>query len=77
MNALFSALSRAFRAKRRVRSLHVVDEVALFGGCAVHVVDVDSRRLVFATSPSSICLLAQFERGSPDASREEPVCGPV
>ena len=51
--------------RRGERVLHVVDQAPLFGGCTLHVVDVASRRLVFASTTSgAVCLLAHFEAPS-------------
>jgi len=72
MNAIAELIAKAFALRRRERSVHVVDEAPLFGGGVVHVVDVDGRRLVFATSHAAICLLAKFEnrdfRADPEGS---------
>ncbi len=51
---------RLLRA-RRTRSLNVLDEAPLFGGAAVHVVEVAGRRFVLASSSGAICLLAQLD----------------
>jgi hypothetical protein len=68
---IISALAAWLKRRRAARALRVVDETALFGGAAVHVVDVGDRRIVFATSQRAICLLAQFEGASSGTWREE------
>lgn len=70
MNAIATALARWFAHRRACKSVRVVDQAPLFGGATVHVVDVDARRFVIATSPGAICLLAQFERARPDIRLE-------
>lgn len=77
MNALAALLARAVAARRRERPIRVVDAVPLFGGAVLHVVDVDGRRLVFATSASAICLLAQSRTVTSGAGREEESCASV
>ena len=71
MNAVFAAIARAFVMRRRNRIARVIDEVPLFGGSALHVVDVAGERLVFATAPGAICLLAQSKPVTSAALREE------
>lgn len=71
MKGVFDAIVRWFARRRGSGSLRVVDQLPLFGGAIVHVVDVGRRRLVFATSQRAICLLAQFESTLPDKGREE------
>ncbi len=71
MNAIATSLLRWFASRRARKTLRVVDQAPLFGGAAVHVIDVDARRFVVATSQATICLLAQFERARPDVGREE------
>ena len=70
MIALFRSLVERIRM-RRTRALRVVDEAPLFGGCAVHVVDVSGRRFVFASTTGAICLLAQLDEPYGADSREE------
>lgn len=77
MNALIAAIARLVGARRGERPVRVVDQVPLFGGGALHVVDVDGRRLVFATSNGAICLLAQFRTMTSGGAREEESCGAV
>jgi len=71
LNALFTVIAKAFAMRRRCRIAMVVDEVPLFGGSALHVVDVGGERLVFATAPGAICLLAQSKPVTSAALREE------
>jgi flagellar biogenesis protein FliO len=77
MKTLVESVVRLFAARRGERPVRVVDQVPLFGGAALHVVDVDGRRLVFATSNGAICLLAQFRAMTSGAQREEESCGAV
>lgn len=77
MTALTTAIARLFAARGGERPVRVVDEVPLFGGGALHVVEVDGRRLVFATSNGAICLLAQSSPVTSGAAREEESCGAV
>jgi len=63
--------------RRRERIARVVDELPLFGGSALHVVDVDGERLIFATAPGAICLLAQSKAVTSAALREEESCTSV
>ena len=65
MTGIATALLRWFASRRARNTLRIVDQAPLFGGAAVHVVDVDARRFVIATSQATICLLAQFERARP------------
>jgi len=71
LNALIATIARAFAMRRRHRIAHVIEEVPLFGGSALHVVDVGGERLVFATAPGAICLLAQSKPVTSAALREE------
>jgi hypothetical protein len=77
LNALLASIARAIVVRRRGRLARVVDEVPLFGGGALHVVDVGGERLVFATSPGAICLLAQSKAVTSAALREEESCTSV
>ena len=77
MNALLASIARTIALRRRDRVARVVDEVPLFGGGALHIVDVDGERLVFATSPGAICLLAQSRAVTSAALREEESCTSV
>lgn len=77
MNALFASIARAVAMRRRHRIAKVIEEVPLFGGSALHVVDVGSERLVFATAPGAICLLAQSKPVTSAALREEESCTSV
>ena len=77
MRALVEVVARLFAARRGDRPVRVVDQVPLFGGGALHVVDVDGHRLVFATSNGAICLLAQFRAMTSGDRREEESCGAV
>ena len=77
MNALFARIARAFAMRRRHRVAQVIEEVPLFGGSALHVVDVGGERLVFATAPGAICLLAQSRPVTSAALREEESCTSV
>ena len=77
MNALLASIARTIAMRRRDRIARVVDEVPLFGGGALHVVDIDGDRLVFATSPGAICLLAQSKTVTSAALREEESCSSV
>ena len=71
MNALLAAIGRTLAFRRRQRIAQVIDEVPLFGGSALHVVDVGGERLIFATAPGAICLLAQSRPVTSAALREE------
>ena len=75
--ALVAAVARLFAVRRRERVARIVDEVPLFGGSALHVVDVGSSRLVFATAPGAICLLTQSKTVTSATLREEESCSPV
>jgi len=77
LNALVAAISRLFSIGRRERVARIVDEIPLFGGSALHVVDVGGSRLVFATAPGAICLLTQSKAVTSGALREEESCSPV
>jgi flagellar biogenesis protein FliO len=65
VNPIAAALFRWFASRQARKIVRIVDQAPLFGGAAVHVFDVDARRFVIATSPATICLLAQFERACP------------
>jgi flagellar biogenesis protein FliO len=60
VKAIASAIARLFSRRGKVRAIGVVDQLPLFGGAVVHVVDVDGRRLVFAATPNAIRLLAEY-----------------
>jgi len=77
LNALVAAIWRLFPIGRRERVARIVDEIPLFGGSALHVVDVGGNRLVFVTAPGAICLLTQSETVTSAALREEESCSPV
>ena len=77
MNALLAAIAKTMSMRRRDRIARVVDEISLFGGSALHVVDVGGDRLVFATAPGAICLLAQSKPVTSAALREEESCSSV
>lgn len=71
MNAITRALARLLAWRRGHLTLTLVDHMPLHAGAAIHVIDVDGRRLVVATSPNAIRLLAQYERPLQHAPREE------
>lgn len=77
MNALLAAIARTFSVRRKDRIARVIDEIPLFGGSALHVVDVGGERLVFATAPGAICLLTQSGPVTSAALREEESCTSV
>jgi len=77
LNALVAAIVRLFAIRRRERVARVIDEVPLFGGSALHVVDVGGDRLVFATAPGAICLLTQSKTVTSATPREEESCSRV
>jgi flagellar biogenesis protein FliO len=60
LKAFAAAIARFFSWRGRRGILRVVDQVPLFAGAVIYVVDVDGRRLVFATTPNTISLLAQY-----------------
>jgi hypothetical protein len=67
VTALTDAIARLFSWRPRPRTIGLVDQLPLFGGAVIHVVDVDGRRLVFAASANAIRLLARYE--SPNRDR--------
>ena len=76
--ALFRTfLARLLRARRSRAALHVVDQLPLAPGLAVHAIEIDGRRLVFAATPHTIRLLAQYEWPCDGAHQEEPASEPV
>ena len=77
MNAIIAAFARLFAIRRYERIARIVDEVPLFGGSALHVVEVGGNRLVFATAPGAICLLTQSKTVTSATLREEESCSSV
>ena len=77
MNAIIAAFARLFAIRRHERIARIVDEVPLFGGSALHVVEVGGNRLVFATAPGAICLLTQSKTVTSATLREEESCSSV
>ena len=77
LNAFAAAIARLLAIRRNGRIARIVDEVPLFGGSVLHVVDVDGSRLVFATAPGAICLLAQSKPVTSASLREEESCSRV
>ena len=71
MNSLGSAIASWWSRRRAKKTLRIVDQLPLFGGAVIHVVDLDARRLVIATSAHAICLLTQFDSGKASPEREE------
>ncbi len=59
MGNFFECLCGIVR-RREKSTLRLVATKALFGAAAVHIIDIDSRRLVFASSSHSICLLDKY-----------------
>jgi len=70
VTSLSGAIARLFAWRRKPRTIGLVDQLPLFGGTVVHVVDIDGRRLVFAASANAIRLLARYESPLHDACPE-------
>ncbi|HXW77051.1 MAG TPA: flagellar biosynthetic protein FliO [Candidatus Eremiobacteraceae bacterium] len=77
MNPVFAAIARWAIARRRPRIARVVDQVPLHAGAVLHVIDVDDRRLVIATTQTTIRLLDRYDRPASGTRREEGACGVV
>jgi len=49
----------------------VVDQLPLYGGGCLHLIDVDDRRLIVASTPQAIRLLAHYVRPSGEENRKD------
>ncbi|MBC5823353.1 MAG: flagellar biosynthetic protein FliO [Candidatus Eremiobacteraeota bacterium] len=58
--------------ERRKTPLKVVAAAALGAGATVHVIDIDGRRIVFASTQHAVGLLARYRYGH----RSESDCAP-
>jgi Flagellar biosynthesis protein, FliO len=57
--------------RTRPRAMCVVDQLPLYGGGCLHLIDVDDRRLIVASTPHAIRLLTHYERPSGDENRKD------
>jgi flagellar biogenesis protein FliO len=62
VKALLARLALWVARRRSSRVLKLVDQLPLQAGAAVHVIDVDDRRLVVATTSRSVRLLTLYDR---------------
>jgi len=63
------------RTRGAAGTLRLVGATPLFGGGAVHVADIDGRRIVFASSPHALCLLAAYPHAEPSTVVPQPGYG--
>lgn len=77
LKAFLAGVARLLSWRRPHGILRIVDQVQLFAGAVIHVVDVDNRRLVFASGPNTIRLLTQYERPLEATHLEGGARGPV
>jgi flagellar biogenesis protein FliO len=85
MREFVATIAARLGRRRTTRVLQPVDHLQLHSGVALHVIDVDDRRLVVASTSTTVSLLTQYDRpargsvpgGTPASDRLMDECGDV